>query len=104
MSARAEGANSREPDHEPTDRGDVPLIDLETNVAALDALRLDEIARLADLASSYWRSISLAADRGNKLTVVTHCRQVAAITREAFAALEPWDRRRSSRDRRRSPR
>jgi hypothetical protein len=90
MSARSVGTNSRERDHEPADRegartiSDVPLIDLETNVA-LDALRLDEIARLADLASSYWRSISLAADRGNKLTVVTHCRQVAAITREAFA-------------------
>jgi hypothetical protein len=51
---------------------------------ALDFVRRDEIARLADLASSYWRSIVLAADRGDTLTVVTHCKQVAAVTRDAF--------------------
>jgi hypothetical protein len=64
-----------------------PPIDLEIDVV-LDAVRLDEIARLAELAASYWRSIALAADRGNRLTVVTHCRQVAAVTREAFAIVK----------------
>jgi hypothetical protein len=52
---------------------------------ALDFTRLDEIARLAALASSYWRSVELAADRGDTLTVVVHCKQIAAVTREAFA-------------------
>lgn len=52
---------------------------------ALDFVRRDEIARLAGLAASYWHSIELAADRGDTLTVVTHCKQVAAVTREAFA-------------------
>ena len=47
--------------------GDTALpIDLEIDVA-LDAVRLDEIARRAALAASYWRSIELAADRGNRL-------------------------------------
>jgi hypothetical protein len=52
---------------------------------ALDFVRLDEIAGLADRGSSFWRSIMLAADRGETLTVVIHCRQVEAVTREAFA-------------------
>jgi hypothetical protein len=33
----------------------------QTLAAALDFLRFDEIARLADQASSYWRSTGLAA-------------------------------------------
>jgi len=52
---------------------------------ALDSVRLDEIARLAGLGASYWHSVELAADRGDTLTVVTHCKQIAAVTREAFA-------------------
>jgi hypothetical protein len=36
------------------------------------------------LASSHWRSIQEAALREERLTVETHCRQVAAVTREAF--------------------
>jgi hypothetical protein len=51
---------------------------------ALNLLRLDEIARLADLASSCWRSIMLAADRGDTLTLAVHCKQAAKVTREAF--------------------
>jgi hypothetical protein len=54
----------------------------------LDHVRLDEIARLAELAASYWHSVALAADRGDTLTVVVHCRQVAAVTREAFALVK----------------
>ena len=53
--------------------------------SALDPIRFDEIARLAELAASYWHSIALAADRGDALTVVVHCKQIAAVTREAFA-------------------
>lgn len=52
---------------------------------ALDVARLDELARLAELAASYWHSVALAADRGDALTVTVHCKQVAAVTREAFA-------------------
>jgi hypothetical protein len=48
-------------------------------------LRLNELARLAELAGSYWQSIALAADRGEIQIAVLHCKQVAAVTREAFA-------------------
>ena len=41
--------------------------------------------RIANELRKLGHSISMAADRGNKLTVVAHCRQVAAVTREAFA-------------------
>ena len=52
---------------------------------ALDAVRLDEIARLAALAASYWRSIELAADRSDVHLLVLHIKQVLAVTREAAA-------------------
>ena len=55
---------------------------------ALDFTRLDEIARLAALATSYWRSVELAAERGDALTLVVHCKQLAAVTREAFAIVK----------------
>jgi hypothetical protein len=55
---------------------------------ALDYVRFDEIARLADRASSYWRSTMLAAERGETLTVIVHCKQVGAVTREAFAIVK----------------
>jgi len=51
---------------------------------ALDYGRLNTIAELADLAASYWYSVALAATRGERLTIETHCRQIAAVTREAF--------------------
>jgi hypothetical protein len=52
---------------------------------AIDYVRFDAIGRLAGLAPSYWHSVELAADRGDTLTVAVHCKQVAAVTREAFA-------------------
>jgi hypothetical protein len=55
---------------------------------ALDYARFDEIAQLSDRASSYWRSTMLAAERGEALTVVTHCKQIAVLTREAFAIVK----------------
>ena len=54
-------------------------------VNPLDVARFDELARLADLAASYWRSVALAADRGDAHLAVLHCKQIASITREAFA-------------------
>jgi hypothetical protein len=54
----------------------------------LDFCRYDQIARLAELAASYWKSTALAADRHDALTVVTHCKQVVAVTREAFALVK----------------
>jgi hypothetical protein len=56
-----------------------------TIAEALSCAQFDEVARLAELASSYWRSIALGADRGDLHLVTLHCKQVAAITREAFA-------------------
>jgi hypothetical protein len=50
-----------------------------------DFCRYDEIARLAELAASYRKSVALAIDRGDAVTIITHCRQVATVTREAFA-------------------
>ena len=57
-------------------------------VEALDFDRFAEIARLAELASSYWCSIALAAGRGDVLTARVHCHQVAGVTREAFALVK----------------
>jgi hypothetical protein len=51
----------------------------------LDFAAYDQIARLADLAASYWKSAALVAERGHVLTVVTHCKQGVAVTRSAFA-------------------
>jgi hypothetical protein len=51
---------------------------------ALDFARLDEIERLSDLASSYCKSLALAAGRGDKLTLAVHCRQIAPVIREVF--------------------
>jgi hypothetical protein len=62
--------------------GPVPY---ETIIPALAFERFDELARLAELADSYWRSVALAADRGDIHTALVHCRQIAAVTREAFA-------------------
>jgi hypothetical protein len=55
---------------------------------ALDYGRLNTIAELADLAASYWHSVALASTRGERLTIETHCRQIAAVTREAFATVK----------------
>jgi hypothetical protein len=56
--------------------------------AALDFIRFEEVARLAERAASYWQSIALAAERGEARTVTVHCRQVADVTREAFAVVK----------------
>jgi hypothetical protein len=73
----------------------------QTIAAALDCARFDAIAELAELASSYWHSIALAADRGERLTVEAHCRQVAAVNcRNAFDAVG-WIRYSPSAGRRR---
>jgi hypothetical protein len=64
----------------------------------LDFLRRDELARLSDLAASYWKSISLAADRGDVLTVAVHCKQVALVTREAFALVKTLAPQEQTRD------
>jgi len=55
---------------------------------ALDYGRFDAIGELAARAASYWQSIALAADRGERLTIEVHCRQVAAVTREAFGLVK----------------
>jgi hypothetical protein len=55
---------------------------------AVDYGRLNTIAELADLAASYWHSVALAASRSERLTIEIHCRQIAAVTREAFAAVK----------------
>jgi hypothetical protein len=46
-----------------------------------DFLRLDELARFADLAASYWRSASLAADQGDVHLLTLHCKQVATASK-----------------------
>ena len=57
-------------------------------MGAVDFARYDAIEQYADLASSYWRSIAEAACRGDHLTIEVHCRQVAAVTREAFQTVK----------------
>jgi hypothetical protein len=53
-----------------------------------ERLRYDAIVELADLAASYWRSVAEAAFRGEQLTIEVHCRQIAAVTREAFSTVK----------------
>ena len=60
----------------------------QTLAGALDCGRFDAIAEMAELAASYWRSTAEAAMRGERLTVEMHCRQIAAVTREAFAIVK----------------
>jgi hypothetical protein len=55
---------------------------------AVDVARFDAIAEFAELAVSYWTSIALAADRREGMSIELHCRQVAAVTREAFATVK----------------
>ena len=66
--------------------------------SALDFIRLDEIARLAALAASYWHSIELAADRGDVLTLRVHIHQVTQVTRETLTAGEDLEVRAVSAD------
>ena len=63
------------------------MTDVSAETSGLDTVRLDELARLAALAASYWRSIELAADRGDTLTVGVHCKQVARVTREVLTLI-----------------
>ena len=51
---------------------------------ALDVGRYAAIVDLAERAASYCHSVALAAERGERLTVETHCRQVSLVTKEAF--------------------
>jgi hypothetical protein len=71
-----------------TSRSELGATSPQTLTAALDRIRFDEIAELAERAASYWQSIALAADRGERLTVETHCRQVAVVTRETFSIVK----------------
>jgi hypothetical protein len=64
---------------------DGPVARETTFADALDVARFDELARLAELAASYWHSVALAADRGDVHTLILHCHQLAAVTKEAFA-------------------
>jgi hypothetical protein len=57
----------------------------EPSIASeLDNLRFDAVAEYADLAASYWKSAAEAAFRGDRTTLEVHCKQLAAVTREAF--------------------
>jgi hypothetical protein len=62
--------------------------DREWRAGEIDEIDGGHIAELAYRAASYWHSIALAAERGERLTVEVHCRQVAAVTREAFATVK----------------
>jgi hypothetical protein len=60
--------------------------------SALNDIRLDEIAGLADLAANYWRSVALAADRRDVLTITVHVKQVTAVTRTALLVVAELQR------------
>jgi hypothetical protein len=62
--------------------------EVDPQIAALDYVLFDAIAEFANLAASYWRSIEEAALRGERLTLEVHCRQVSAVTKEAFATVK----------------
>jgi hypothetical protein len=63
------------------------MTDISAETAGLDTVRLDELARLAALAASYWRSIELAADRGDTVTIGVHVKQVTRVTREVLTLI-----------------
>ena len=65
----------------------LPAPSKEAVVAARD-LCLEAVVEMADLAASYWRSAAEAAYRGDQLTLEVHCRQIAVVTRHAFAAVK----------------
>jgi hypothetical protein len=57
-------------------------------VDALDDVRLDAISHLARIAVSYWRSIELAAERGEAHLVILHGKQVTEVAREALEIIK----------------
>ena len=65
----------------------LPTPSREAVLAARD-IRREAVVELADLAASYWRSAAEAAYRDDQLTLEVHCRQIAAVTREAFATVK----------------
>lgn len=56
-----------------------PMTAPQSLAEALDRGRHDAIAELADLAASFSHSVALAADRGERLTVEVHFRQLVAV-------------------------
>jgi hypothetical protein len=60
----------------------------QTLIAALDYGRFDAIAEFAERAASYLHAVALAANRGERLTIEVHCRQVAVVIRECFATVK----------------
>jgi hypothetical protein len=59
--------------------------DPERVTGAIDALRFQALEEMAELAALCWRSVAEASFRGESATVAVHCRQIAIVTREAFA-------------------
>lgn len=55
---------------------------------ALDVVRFEALEEMAALAGSYWISIQLAAERREPAVINVHCRQVAAVTKEAFRVVK----------------
>jgi citrate lyase beta subunit len=58
---------------------------LSNQARAADVARFQTIEEMAELAASCWRSVAEGAFRGESATVAVHCRQIAIVTREAFA-------------------
>jgi len=71
-----------------TSRSELSAPSPQALAGALDYVRFDAIAEFAERAASYWHAIALAADRSERFTIEVHCRQVAAVTREAFATVK----------------
>lgn len=65
----------------------LPTPSQEAILAARD-IRREAVVEMADLAASYWRSAAEAAYRDDQLTLEVHCRQLAILTREAFATVK----------------
>jgi hypothetical protein len=55
--------------------------------AAVEKLRLEEVAELADRAASIWETVWLAANRGDANLVAMHLRQAVIITKVACLTL-----------------
>jgi hypothetical protein len=54
-------------------------------------IRLEEIARMAELAANLWGAVALAADRGDTTALNVHVNQIVILTRAAIAAIREED-------------
>ena len=59
-----------------------------TTTDALDVLRFQRLAEMADLGANLWDSLHLAAERGDNAIVEHNLRQIIVLTRSTAALVK----------------